>query len=65
MEERYRSAIEAASACLSEALLSDQEMLLDNGLRLDALVRDLLRVVGLAVLRALYGALCRCNGSQS
>ena len=59
MEERYRSAIDAASACLSEALLRDKETLLDNGLRLDALVRDLLRLVGLAVLKALYEALCR------
>lgn len=59
MEERYRSAIEAASACLSEALLGDKETLLDHGFRLDALVRDLLRVVGLAVLKALYGALCQ------
>lgn len=59
MEERYRSAIDAASACLSEALLRDTDTLLDNGLRLDALVRDLLRLVGLAVLKALYDRLCR------
>ena len=59
MEERYRSAIEAASACLSEALLGEKDRLLDNGFRLDALVRDLLRLVGLAVLKALYAALCR------
>lgn len=58
MEERYREAIDAASRCLSEALLSEMETLLENGLRLDGLVKELLRWVGLAVMSALYRALC-------
>jgi hypothetical protein len=58
MEQRYRDAINAASAGLAQALLDDIPALLEHGLRLDALVRDLLRAVGLALLRALYQDLC-------
>jgi hypothetical protein len=58
MEERYREAIEAASQCLSEVILRDMETLLENGHRLDGLVKEILRWVGLAVMHALYGALC-------
>jgi len=45
MEPRYRDAIHNASAELSHALLEDIPALLAQGLRLDALVRDLLRAV--------------------
>ena len=58
MEPRYRDAIHNASAELSHALLEDIPALLAQGLRLDALVRDLLRAVGLALLSALYQGLC-------
>ena len=58
MEPRYRDAIHNASAELSRALLEDIPALLAQGLRLDALVRDLLRAVGLALLSALYQGLC-------
>ena len=58
MEQRYRDAINDASAKLSQALLADIPTLLEQGLRLDALVRDILRAVGLAVLSALYQGLC-------
>jgi len=58
MEPRYRDAIHNASAELSHALLEDMPALLAQGLRLDALVRDLLRAVGLAWLSALYQGLC-------
>src|SRR6516165_7130368 len=58
MEPRYRDAIHNASAELSHALLEDIPALLAQGLRLDALVRDLLRAVGLAWLSALYQGLC-------
>ena len=57
MEPRYRDAIHNASAELSHALLEDIPALLAQGLRLDALVRDLLRAVGLALLSALYQGL--------
>src|SRR5262249_40115481 len=57
MEPRYRDAIHNASAELSHALLEDMPALLAHGLRLDALVRDLLRAVGLAWLSALYQGL--------
>jgi hypothetical protein len=58
MDPRYRDAIDNASANLSEALLEDIPQLLEHGLQLDALVRDILRAVGLALLRALYQGLC-------
>ena len=58
MEPRYRDAIDNASAELSQALLKDMPALLAQGLRLDALVRDILRAVGLALLSALYQGLC-------
>ena len=58
MEPRYRDAIHNASAELARALLEDIPALLAQGLRLDALVRDLLRAVGLALLSALYQGLC-------
>ena len=58
MEPTYRDAIHDASATLSQALLDDLPALLAQGLRLDALVRDILRAVGLAVLSALYQGLC-------
>ena len=58
MDSRYRDAIDNASADLSQALLEDIPQLLEQGLRLDALVRDVLRAVGLAWLSALYQGLC-------
>lgn len=58
MDPRYRNAIANASADLSRALLEDIPKLLEQGLRLDALVRDILRAVGLALLSALYQGLC-------
>ena len=58
MDPRYRDAIDNASAALSQALLEDIPKLLEQGLRLDALVRDVLRVVGLALLNTLYQGLC-------
>ena len=58
MDPRYRDAIDNASAALSQALLEDIQKLLEQGLRLDALVRDVLRVVGLALLNTLYPGLC-------
>lgn len=58
MDPRYRDAINNASADLSQALLEDIPKLLEQGLRLDALVRDVLRAVGLALLSALYQGLC-------
>jgi hypothetical protein len=58
MDPRYRDAIDNASAALSQALLADIPKLLEQGLRLDALVRDVLRAVGLALLSALYQGLC-------
>jgi hypothetical protein len=58
MDPRYRDAINDASANLSHALLDDIPALLAQGLRLDALVRDILRAVGLALLSALYQGLC-------
>jgi len=57
MDLRYRDAIDNASADLSQALLEDIPELLAHGLRLDALVRDVLRAVALTVLRALYQGL--------
>ena len=59
MDPRYRDAINDASANLSQALLEDIPALLAQGRRLDALVRDILRAVGLALLSALYQGLCR------
>lgn len=59
MDPRYRDAINDASANLSQALLDDIPALLAQGLRLDAVVRDILRAVGLALLSALYQGLCR------
>jgi hypothetical protein len=58
MDPRYRDAIDHASAELSQALLDHIPILLAQGLQLDALVRDLLRGVGLALLSALYQGLC-------
>jgi hypothetical protein len=58
MEQLYRDAIDNASTGLCQALLADIPKLLAHGLRLDALVRDVLRVVALALLRALYEGLC-------
>jgi hypothetical protein len=58
MDPRYRDAIDHASAELSQALLDHLPALLAQGLRLDALVRDILRAVGLALLSALYQGLC-------
>jgi hypothetical protein len=58
MDPRYRDAIDNASANLSHALLEDILALLAQGLRRDALVRDLLRALGLALLSALYQGLC-------
>jgi hypothetical protein len=58
MDPRYRDAIDHASAELSQALLNHIPALLAQGLRLDALVRDILRAVGLALLGALYQGLC-------
>jgi len=52
MDPRYRDAIDNASAELAQALLKDMPTLLAQGLRLDALVRDILRAVGLALLSA-------------
>jgi hypothetical protein len=57
MEQKYRDAIDTASACLSQALLADIPALLEQGLQLDVWVRDLLRAVGLTLLRTLYHAL--------
>lgn len=58
MDPRYRDAIDNASADLCHALLEDIPKLLEQGLRLDALVRDILRAVGLALLSTLYQGLC-------
>jgi hypothetical protein len=58
MDPRYRDAIDNASADLSQALLEDIPKLLEQGLRLDALVRDILGAVGLALLSALSQGLC-------
>jgi hypothetical protein len=58
MDPTYRDAIDNASAELAQALLKDMPTLLAQGLRLDALVRDILRAVGLALLSALYQGLC-------
>jgi len=59
MEPRYREAIHNASTELCQALMQDVPTLLEQGLRLDALVREVLRAVGLALLSALYQGLCR------
>jgi hypothetical protein len=58
MEPRYRDAIDNASTDLSQALLEDIPALLEQGLRIDAVVREVLRAVGLALLSILYQALC-------
>jgi hypothetical protein len=58
MDPTYRDVIDNASAELSQALLADIPALLAQGWRLDALVRDILRAVGLALLSALYQGLC-------
>ena len=58
MEPRYREAIHNASTELCQALMQDIPALLQQGLRLDALVRDVLRSVALALLSALYQGLC-------
>ena len=58
MDPRYRDAIDHASAELSQALLDHIPALLAQGLGLDALVRDILRAVGLALLSGLYQGLC-------
>jgi hypothetical protein len=42
MDPRYRDAVDHASAELSQALLDHIPALLAQGLRLDALVRDIL-----------------------
>jgi len=57
MDPTYRDAIDNASMELSQALMQDIPGLLEQGLRLDALVRDILRAVGLALLSALYQGL--------
>jgi hypothetical protein len=58
MEPRYREAIDNASTELCQALRQDIPTLLEQGLRLDALVRDVLRTVAVALLSALYQGLC-------
>jgi hypothetical protein len=58
MEPRYGDAIPNASTELCQALMQDIPTLLEQGLRLDALVRDVLRAVALALLSALYQGLC-------
>jgi hypothetical protein len=58
MDPSYRDAIDNASAALSQALLEDIPKLWEQGLRLEALVRDVLRAVALALLSALYQGLC-------
>jgi hypothetical protein len=58
MDPTYRDAIDNASAELAQALLKAMPTLLAQGLRLDALVRDILRAVGLALLSTLYQGLC-------
>jgi hypothetical protein len=55
MGPRYRDAIDNASAALSQALLADIPTLLAQGLRLDALVRDILRALGLASVPLIKG----------
>jgi hypothetical protein len=57
MDPRYRDAIDNASADLCQALLEHIPALLEQGLRLDALVREVLRAVALALLSALYQGL--------
>src|SRR5688572_15323574 len=57
MDPRYRDVIDTASADLCQALLENIPALLEHGLRLDALVRDVLRAVALALLSALYQGL--------
>jgi len=52
MEPRYREAIDNASAKRSPAWLADMPQLLAQGRRRDALGRDILRVVALALLTA-------------
>jgi hypothetical protein len=64
MDPRYRDAIDNASAELSQALLDHIPALLAPGLRLDALVRALLRAVGLALLRALYQGVCPSGSAR-
>jgi hypothetical protein len=58
MDPKYRDASDNASATLSQALLDHIPALLAQGWRLDALVRDILRAVGLSLLSALYQGLC-------
>ena len=58
MDPRYRNATDNASAELSQAWLDHIPTLLAQGWRLDALVMDILRAVGLALLSALYQGLC-------
>jgi len=58
MDPRYRDAINNASADRSQALLEDISKLLQKSLQLDALVRDILRAVALALLSTLYQGLC-------
>ena len=53
MDPRYRDAINNASADRSQALLEDISKLLQKSLQLDALVRDILRAVALALLSTL------------
>jgi hypothetical protein len=53
MEQTYREAINKASAELSQALRKAIPALLEQGRRLDALVRAILRAVALALLSAL------------
>jgi hypothetical protein len=65
MEPRYREAIHHASTELCQALMQDVPALLQQGLRLDALVRDVLRAVALALLSALYQGLCRYRVEQA
>jgi len=57
MDPRYRDAINNASADRSQALLEDISKLLQKSLQLDALVRDILRAVALALLSTLYEGL--------
>jgi hypothetical protein len=65
MDQRYRAAINDARACLSQALLEDIPALLAQGLRLDALVRDSLRAVGLALRSALSQGVCAHLGQHA
>ena len=57
MEPRYREAIHHARTELCQAMMQEMPALLEQALRLDAWVRDVLRAVALALLSALYQGL--------